>query len=1024
VLVLALEPDPRQAAALKPLVEQRVGAELLLADSKDAAIAALADRVPDLILVTALLSPRDEAELSDHLRTLDNTAHLQTLTIPLLASSAPQARRKRGFLSALRQVTPAAPASGCEPQLFADQIRSYLDRAQELKLEAADAALRLASMATGDTAAHGYADPHTSHAWTPEPPSSGMSGEAPGNGRASSSYWDWDAPAHGEAPAATSPVADESPAAAIDEHPLSVVDASAELLAHPEDGPMVASAAVTLAGLDDDAAGDGTSAKIQDPAATTPVHDQWWIGPADGAAAILQDATSDDEVTALLLAETRELTGRERQAREETERELSVREQATRDAMEREGEARARADRERAARDAAAREHSERERRAREDAEAHRQAREQAERELAERDVAARELVARERAARQEAERERAAHEATARTAADRERAAEELAARLAQEHEERAHLAHEADERVRVAQEQALHDATERERTAREAMERERLAREEVERKLTAREREAREAAERERLAREQAEHEAAERARMAHELEERLAHEQAERQRIAQEAADRERLAREQAERQAAERERASRELAARERAAREQAERELAERLAVEREERERLAQEAIERERLAREEAVREAAERERTARETAERERVAREQAEREAAQREHAAREQAEREAAQREHAAREQAEREAAQREHAAHAAAERERLAREQAERDLADRERVAIELAQQLAGEQAERERLAREVEDRERTAREEAARQRAEHERIAQDLTERLSREQAERERLAREAEHWQTQQTAAVPEPPAVADQGAERDQLMRDLAAGAQALAEAVKATQQRPVTERRPALRAPRRTPRPKKSKPKHPNAPATLQDEWGVYDASVCGFDALYAKLEAQESDDEPQPPEASAADLLLRATDPESTAAVIRIRRGPRPLAIWARRDSTEIADDGRLIAPPAHAPVSEVMAFIRGLQVPAAAAAVRYAAGCRIRKVRVKGKRQRARSTPNTPIVIISRRLLDEAQKSGKVEKLKSLEVSEQVKSEPRRRREGHANAHQR
>ena len=59
-LVLALEPDPKQAAVLKQVVRDRVGAQLVLADSKDAALAAIAERVPDLILVTNLMSPRDE----------------------------------------------------------------------------------------------------------------------------------------------------------------------------------------------------------------------------------------------------------------------------------------------------------------------------------------------------------------------------------------------------------------------------------------------------------------------------------------------------------------------------------------------------------------------------------------------------------------------------------------------------------------------------------------------------------------------------------------------------------------------------------------------------------------------------------------------------------------------------------------------------------------------------------------------------------------------------------------------------
>ena len=39
-------------------------------------------RVPDVILLTALMSPRDEDELIAHLRTLNNVDHVQTHTIP------------------------------------------------------------------------------------------------------------------------------------------------------------------------------------------------------------------------------------------------------------------------------------------------------------------------------------------------------------------------------------------------------------------------------------------------------------------------------------------------------------------------------------------------------------------------------------------------------------------------------------------------------------------------------------------------------------------------------------------------------------------------------------------------------------------------------------------------------------------------------------------------------------------------------------------------------------------------------
>src|SRR5512141_3078942 len=85
-LVLALEPDLRQAAIIKRVIQQKVRADLVLIDSREAAIAALGSAVPDVVLLTALLSPRDEDELITYLRSIDGADHLQTHTIPQLAS--------------------------------------------------------------------------------------------------------------------------------------------------------------------------------------------------------------------------------------------------------------------------------------------------------------------------------------------------------------------------------------------------------------------------------------------------------------------------------------------------------------------------------------------------------------------------------------------------------------------------------------------------------------------------------------------------------------------------------------------------------------------------------------------------------------------------------------------------------------------------------------------------------------------------------------------------------------------------
>src|SRR5256886_5600345 len=132
-LILAIEPDRRQANQLNSMVRGRLRAELVLGDSAERALAALGDRVPDLILTTALLSPKDETALADRLRKLDGTAaHVQTLTIPMLASPRSQASggSRGGVLSALIGDRPQrAMIEGCDPAVFAEQCAAYLERA-------------------------------------------------------------------------------------------------------------------------------------------------------------------------------------------------------------------------------------------------------------------------------------------------------------------------------------------------------------------------------------------------------------------------------------------------------------------------------------------------------------------------------------------------------------------------------------------------------------------------------------------------------------------------------------------------------------------------------------------------------------------------------------------------------------------------------------------------------------------------------------------------------------------------------
>ncbi len=130
-LILAVEPDRQQAKQLSSVVRQHVRAEFVVADSGAAALAALGNRVPDLILTPPLLPPKDEAVLTGWLRDLgDAAAHVQTLAIPILAEpSGRKGDQTSGSIFGRLRDQQADQTPGCEPDVFADQIRVYLDRA-------------------------------------------------------------------------------------------------------------------------------------------------------------------------------------------------------------------------------------------------------------------------------------------------------------------------------------------------------------------------------------------------------------------------------------------------------------------------------------------------------------------------------------------------------------------------------------------------------------------------------------------------------------------------------------------------------------------------------------------------------------------------------------------------------------------------------------------------------------------------------------------------------------------------------
>jgi hypothetical protein len=95
VSVLVLESDPGQAERIQHVVRDVVGAKLTLVQSIDQAVAALHSETPDLVLTPALISPEEEAQLRDSLRTLPQGTQVETMITPFLPPAKARASETR-----------------------------------------------------------------------------------------------------------------------------------------------------------------------------------------------------------------------------------------------------------------------------------------------------------------------------------------------------------------------------------------------------------------------------------------------------------------------------------------------------------------------------------------------------------------------------------------------------------------------------------------------------------------------------------------------------------------------------------------------------------------------------------------------------------------------------------------------------------------------------------------------------------------------------------------------------------------
>jgi len=82
--ILAVEPDRANAVALKRFVQSCVDAELLVVDSVASAKAALSEHLPQAVLVSELISPDEDVDLTAHVRSRAAGRPLPILAVPAM----------------------------------------------------------------------------------------------------------------------------------------------------------------------------------------------------------------------------------------------------------------------------------------------------------------------------------------------------------------------------------------------------------------------------------------------------------------------------------------------------------------------------------------------------------------------------------------------------------------------------------------------------------------------------------------------------------------------------------------------------------------------------------------------------------------------------------------------------------------------------------------------------------------------------------------------------------------------------
>jgi len=142
--LLVVQPDPVQAAALCDALRGNVTADIVVAESVEAALSLIDDRVPDVILLPSLMPAAVEDYVVAYLGAIPGADHVQILGLPILRlPAAPAPKRKRSIFRwrRRRRQEPAPPTvadtHAYDSGAFTKDVIDYLAGARMIKKDLA-----------------------------------------------------------------------------------------------------------------------------------------------------------------------------------------------------------------------------------------------------------------------------------------------------------------------------------------------------------------------------------------------------------------------------------------------------------------------------------------------------------------------------------------------------------------------------------------------------------------------------------------------------------------------------------------------------------------------------------------------------------------------------------------------------------------------------------------------------------------------------------------------------------------------